>query len=205
MVRLFIAIPVELPPAALEVYNQIEALGNLVKPASTENLHLTLRFIGEVPNSFIDPISETLTELQQEFAYPARNITLRHLSRFPTNKTKPPRVLFLTIDEDSQHFITEISEKINQALEEMSPSIPRLDRNVIPHLTLARIKDQEKAAKRVEHILSSNFGRELGIIRADRIELVASNLTAGGAYHTTQHEVELDIPPSPELPKDEIL
>ena len=127
MVRLFIAIPVELPPAALDVHAQIEALDNLVKPASLENLHLTLRFIGEVPNSFIDPISEALTELQQEFAYPARNITLKSVARFPTSKRKPPRVVFLTIDEESQHYITEISEKINQALEEMSPSIARLD------------------------------------------------------------------------------
>ncbi|QQE13412.1 RNA 2',3'-cyclic phosphodiesterase [Planctomycetota bacterium] len=194
MVRLFIAIPIELSEAGMAVYEDLEALGDLVRVPSTENLHLTLRFIGEVPNTFVEPIADTLTELHEEYNFESRLMELRGVSRFPSSRKKPARVVFLTLDEDSEHFIIDVSEKITAALEEMSPSIDRLDRNVVPHLTLARVKDQEKAANNIEKIMKKYEGQALGHVKADRIELIASTLTGGGAFYTTQHELELALP-----------
>ncbi|WP_432798221.1 RNA 2',3'-cyclic phosphodiesterase [Poriferisphaera sp. WC338] len=204
MIRLFIAIPIELPEPACDAYEELAALGSFVKLTSLENLHLTLRFIGEVPRTTIEPIAEVLDELQEEYGFEARTIKLTSVARFPSTKRHPPRVVFVKIDEDSERFVTEVSEKINAALEEMSPSIPRLDRNVVPHVTLCRVKDQEKAALKIEKIIEKTNQRiesepeqALGAVRADRIELIASTLTGDGAFYNTQHEVELTHFPKP--------
>ncbi|QDU35373.1 2',5' RNA ligase family [Poriferisphaera corsica] len=194
MTRLFIAIPIELSAEAREVYSSLAALDLMVRMPSLENLHLTLRFIGEVPNALIEPIGDTLAELHDEYRFPSRCMQFESVSRFPTSRRKPARVVFLTLDEASEHYILEVSEKITSALEEMSPSIERLDRNVVPHLTLARIKDQHKAEKKVEEIIHRFSDRDLGEVQANRIELIASSLTGAGAFYTTKHEIELVSP-----------
>ncbi len=180
--RAFIAIPCpgSLKEKIIRIQNGVRGMGKIaiVKP---ENIHLTLKFLGEIDKSQIPKIKEKL-----EFLSDFQNfeISLMGAGVFPTPDYV--RVIWIGVDWGSDKII-EIHSKINKELKKLGF---KPDKNFHPHLTIARVKfpaDKEG----IKRLVQRNSDLNLGIFRADRIELIESRLSPQDPKYSVIHKIEL--------------
>jgi RNA 2',3'-cyclic 3'-phosphodiesterase len=181
-VRLFVAL--EMPPAVrtncAALMNDLRTMGaesSGKKPRWTrpENLHVTLKFIGNVVPEQLDAIRAALASVRSERPVELR---FRGLGLFPD--AKRPRVVWAGV-AGSQNLGAIVAD-IDRGLAELG--VPNQKRAFIPHLTLARcepgaISPRSRAAIEKDALL------DLGELRTDKFHLVESKLKPSGAEYTT--------------------
>lgn len=124
--RLFIAISIskEAKEEAINIQEKIKRLEKLTL-VSKENLHITLKFLGEVEDS--EKIIEKLNNIQfKQFSLKATNIGF-----FPNNKY----IKVVWIGFVGNKILT-LQKQIDKTLEENF----KKDKNFITHATIARVK-----------------------------------------------------------------
>jgi len=122
--RVFIA--VEMPEELNEKINEIKRKIQTEGLKLTKENHITLKFLGEVPESRVGEITSRLKEI----IFSPIKIKVLYLDAFP-NLNKP-RVIHLKCD--SPHLI-ELAKNISNKLKDYPD-----DKPFVPHITLARIK-----------------------------------------------------------------
>jgi len=179
--RAFIAIPCPdaLKDAMVEIQERIKGLGKmtLVKP---ENIHLTMKFLGEVDEGKIHDINERLEFLSELQSF---DISLKGIGTFPS--TDYIRVVWVGVDKGADR-ITEIHSEIDRKLNELNL---KKDRNFHPHLTIARVKFLKKKEE-LRNIIQKDSVRDFGGFKADRIELMQSRLSPKGPEYSVIHEIQ---------------
>jgi len=182
--RIFVAIP--LPKSLLEELNTVQyRLEGKVPPRSVrwvkpEGVHLTLKFLGDTPKDEIPTIEEALTVVARNA--PTCTLTAEGLGCFPNPRR--PRVLWVGVTEPTGRL-----KLLYRAVEEAMTSLGyKPERHgFTPHLTLGRVRrgasrgDKELIS---EAITGTRVG-ELAVFRADRFELIRSELKPSGAEYTT--------------------
>lgn len=177
MVRLFVAL--ELSPEVREtiagLIRELKPLDASWKWTRAENLHVTLKFLGDVPTENLNTIESSLRNVRFE-----RSLTLRFpgLRFFPNERR--PRVLWVGIDGPPD--LPELATGIESALE--AAGIARENRAFTPHLTLARSEDGRVSASLREALVKSS-SREFGAVTASAYHLIRSELKFTGAEYTT--------------------
>jgi 2'-5' RNA ligase len=96
--------------------------------AKPESLHVTLKFIGEQPESTVEQIKRALSMIES----PAPEIHFRGYGFFPTAKSA--RVFWIGMEATPQ--LTELAVAVDEKMPALG--IPKEDRAFSPHLTLAR-------------------------------------------------------------------
>ncbi|MGA1988503.1 MAG: RNA 2',3'-cyclic phosphodiesterase [Candidatus Sulfotelmatobacter sp.] len=96
--------------------------------AKPESLHVTLKFIGEQPESAVEPINQALSTIQSG----SPELHFRGYGFFPTAKS--PRVFWIGIEAGTQ--LGTLAAIIDDKMAALA--IPKEDRPFRPHLTLAR-------------------------------------------------------------------
>lgn len=130
--RVFIAIELEDGLKAYLGEKQQEVRTHSEKGNFTrlENLHLTLRFMGEVPNQGIEKIKEAMAATAEEInAFP---MTLGTLGEFPRGNKK---ILWMGIHQ-GQPALQQLFQALEKCLEEKGYS--REEKGLTPHITLGR-------------------------------------------------------------------
>jgi 2'-5' RNA ligase len=180
--RLFVA--VEISPA---VRDNLATLMKLLKAVETpatgkrarwvrpENLHVTLKFIGEAEPPKLDAIAAALSPVR--FEQPAE-LRFRGLGFFPHEKR--PRVLWVGIDASPN--LTGIAGQIDQGLQTLG--FPREKRAFTPHLTLARF-EPPGISEGLRAVARENALRDFGALRTGEFHLIESKLKPSGAEYTT--------------------
>lgn len=175
--RLFVAL--EIPAAVREslaaLIRELRPLAPQVKWARTENLHLTLKFIGEAPPAKADAIRAALGEVRGEGAFELR---FCGLGFFPNEKR--PRVFWAGMESDGR--LPRLAAEIDAKLEPLG--IAREERAFVPHLTLARFNDQRVPEKFLAAV-RENHAREFGSMPAKEFFLIESRLRPSGAEYTS--------------------
>ncbi len=175
--RLFIAI--DLPEEIRKLVNPILNQVPVGKPAPIDQLHLTLKFIGEFPEQNLPVLKKTLQELKTSNFF----LKLKGVGCFPSEKR--PRVLWMGFEESAA--LQGLQKSIDQALKELK--IPPDDRPFHPHLTLARIKNPHTAL--LGAFLKNNYSFESPEFTATAFHLYSSILTPKGAIHRIEHTLPL--------------
>jgi len=188
--RLFIA--VELPPNVLKTIEQVQSdlkrtiPGRGAKWVSPDSVHLTLKFLGDVPAQHIDTIIAGIQKAANGFS--AFFLMMEGLGCFPN--TRNPRVLWLGLTGNVRG-LSALQASIEGQIAPMG--YPTEDRAFHPHLTLARIardarQDEiESIGKAAEHGLGT-----LGSWRVDGVSLMRSELSPTGSIYTREAIVLLD-------------
>lgn len=139
--RLFISLPVEIG-LIKQIFKEFSRLNlpleklRLVKP---ENVHLTLKFLGDTPIDNLVPIIDVLGEVSQKFGQ--INLKLAKTQLFPKDPNSLARILNVAIEPDEE--LTALYEEIEEVL--WQNGLANKEARVFkPHLTIARVK---KAAK----------------------------------------------------------
>jgi 2'-5' RNA ligase len=141
------------------------------------DFHITLKFLGEVESSLIEPIISCMSEATQ--CIEPFSLTLCGIGVFPHKFN--PRVLWVGIRDEPGHL-----GQLQQALEVRLSQIGFLPekRAFAPHLTLARLKRVSRQAEFVGH-LQGHHKEKFGQIDVHCLELVESQLHPSGARYST--------------------
>lgn len=177
MKRLFIAVPVHLS-APFETLTK-----KLQKELSRDNIvwlepqlqHLTLRFLGETPEHFLEPLATNLQKICSTVE--SFELELNKLGVFGTKYA--PAILWYGFQEFSK--FKELFLKIEPTLLEIGFS-PNYG-NFVPHLTVGRIKriENKKKFSTIVSELQPNFSQILPI---NELHLIRSKLTSTGPRYT---------------------
>lgn len=141
----------------------------------TENLHVTLKFIGEVPAAKLNALRIALSAVHSD-----REVTIdfRGLSFFPDEKHA--RVFWAGLDASPN--LKTLTLQIDQATERLG--IPPEQRPFSPHLTLARFQPPGLPEK-LRAVMQENATRYFGSLRSNQFYLIESELKTSGAEYTT--------------------
>jgi 2'-5' RNA ligase len=176
MLRLFVGI--EFPP---ELKLHLSLLCNGISGAKwvdPGNLHLTLRFIGEVDEGMAADIDEALARLR------ARRFTLLLAGTgvFGGNR---PHVLWAGVERDPE--LWALRDKIEQTLIRLG--LEPEGRKFAPHVTLARLRDPELVA--LGNFLAANARFRAAPLRVEQFSLIASYPTKSGSIYEDQADYPL--------------
>lgn len=185
MKRLFIAVPVnkENKEFVKRLLDELRSLSLDAKIERIENVHLTLKFLGDTEESKIEVISQKLSEIakaHQEFI-----AEFRGFGFFPNAKN--PRVLWLGINEPEQKII-KLQSDIERAMEQLGYA--REKKPFEAHLTLARIKSSKNIIKLIEDITKLS-GIIFEPVKVNHFILYESILKPTGAEYYSLREFYL--------------
>jgi 2'-5' RNA ligase len=176
-VRLFVAL--QIPPAVRDnlaaMILELRALAPQLKWVRAENLHVTLKFIGETPAENLGAIGKALSTVRSERSV---DLHLRGLGFFPNEKR--PSVLWAGIEASAN--LVALAGEVDRALE--VAGIPSEARAFTPHLTLARIPASGLPEK-LRTAIQQNRTGDFGPFVTHEFHLFDSKLKPTGAEYTT--------------------
>ncbi len=170
----------------VEVINQlnisrIEAILNKlstfqgIRPVKTNQLHLTLKFLGEVLEKQLVGIEKELHLIK----LPSFEIEFTHLGFFPNERR--PRVIWIGLSEEKRQ-LTALAQEVDERLSKIG--FPKEKRKFSPHLTVGRIKklypDEQQRIVDYVHSIDS-IGSEKEVIQSFLFK--KSTLTPQGAIY----------------------
>jgi 2'-5' RNA ligase len=183
--RLFVAVDLPAP-----VRQQLMALYGPVRGIAwtrPEQLHLTLRFLGDVEISLRESMEAALARVAVEpFILPVEG-----LGTFPPRG--PARVVWVGVGHGHTR-LHQLRQQIDDAL--LGCGLTLDVRFFQPHVTLGRVKD-EAAPGAVAGFLKSHQGFEAAPFRVSSFVLYASEPRPNGAVHTPWREFPLSAPAAP--------
>jgi RNA 2',3'-cyclic 3'-phosphodiesterase len=150
------------------------------------NLHLTLKFLGAVPETRIESIAGALSAASLEAnPFQAR---IRGLGAFPS--AGRPRVVWAGVTEGAAEMI-DLARRVDTALAALG--LPRDERPFSPHVTLGRVRRPGRNLALTD-ALGSATAREFGQMRVPSASLMRSELGPRGARYTELAAVRLGGP-----------
>jgi 2'-5' RNA ligase len=178
MVRLFVAL--DLPET---VRHRLGALTSARLPGARwvppENMHLTLRFVGEVDHGQADDIDAALAGISAR----GFSLTFEGVGVFESGR----RVHALWVGVERNPALEHLRAKVESAVVRAGCEPER--RKFSPHVTLARL-DQPDAAK-LGGFLHDNGLFRLGPVPVEHFTLFSSRLGRDGAHYTAEADYAL--------------
>ncbi len=183
-IRCFIALNLDhkTQTALADLQRTLKKNGALARWVKPENIHLTLRFLGDRDPKRVKEIAQALPGFFSNMAgFP---LTINFLQAFPNEKK--PRVLWAGISKGNDEAIG-IFEQVNNGLAKLG--IPKDQEEFVPHLTLARCKTPEESRSVSEVIKKApKFSIEA---QATKITFYQSQLSSAGSIYSPISHVTL--------------
>ncbi len=147
-----------------------------VKWINESQMHLTLKFLGNIGEDKVQKISEALPVISDSSK--SFKIGFSSIGAFPN--LNHPAVIWLGIDNGKES-LKMLNGKIQTVLEKSG--FAREKREFSPHLTLARIRSSKNITNLIKLIEETNL-TPAGEILIDKLALFQSALSPKGAVHT---------------------
>jgi RNA 2',3'-cyclic 3'-phosphodiesterase len=187
--RLFVAVP--LPPEPLAACQSlIDAvrsgpLGGIPRWVHVDNLHLTVRFLGDTPPDLVPDVALAVRDALA--GSPAFEVVLAGAGAFPA--ARKARALWLGIEQGAGG-LGALAAALDPALEPLG--WPPDDRPYRPHLTVARLDSASIAdGAAVADVLRSAATGWRTAFRAHRVVLYRSHLGGGPPRYEPVVEIPL--------------
>ncbi|MCK5179147.1 MAG: RNA 2',3'-cyclic phosphodiesterase [Candidatus Omnitrophica bacterium] len=134
-IRTFIAIPLDpkIRQTIAQAQNHLRELDCNIKWVNPENIHLTLKFLGEVKLKKIDAVKQSLEDLLGSVK--PLPIELTQLGAFPD--VKRPRIIWVGLNDDTKA-ISQLVSALEETLEKIG--FKKEGRPFSPHITIGRIQ-----------------------------------------------------------------
>lgn len=183
--RAFIAIPLsgECRRAIDEAVSPLRSGGEAVSWVPEGNLHLTLKFLGEIPSGRIGELGDLMLAGARDI--PPFEIRVCEAGGFPS--LRMPRVLWIGIREP-----LELVRKLHQNMEnELSRAgFPRDEKPFHPHVTIARIRGRT-APGWPDAFAAAVSGMAVCAVPVTSYRLYESRLSPSGARYSVLREVPM--------------
>lgn len=174
--RLFVAIeiPKEIRAAIALLLSEFRAISPQTKWVRPDNLHLTLKFLGETDAAKLSEVQSTLNSIHS--AEPV-TMDVRGVGFFPN--AKRPRIFWTGLQVSSN--LREIATEIDGAIHRLGLELE--SRPFTPHLTLARFNGASISTA-LQSAIAENAFRNLGSFSTHQFQLIESKLKSTGAEYT---------------------
>ena len=150
----------------------------VVRWVPTHNLHLTLKFLGNVPVSHLEFIKQMLAQVAE--STPQFDMQIGGIGSFPNSNR--PRVLWVEIHAPAT------LATLQKAIEEGTSRLgyEKEERSFSPHLTLGRVRQgiDAKELQKISNAISSIQLGKIGTARVDSVHLYQSDLNSAGSVYT---------------------
>jgi 2'-5' RNA ligase len=182
--RCFIAI--ELPETLKSILSGLEEefkkTESDIKWVNPNNIHLTLKFLGNIREEMIEKITELMRQICSHYSNFTLNV--RGIGVFPS--LKAPRVLWVGIENN------ETLQALQQEIEEHMSLIgfEKESRKFTPHLTLGRFRSSI-GKNAILDTIRPRKEEDFGQFSVHSISLMKSDLNPEGARYTRISEVPL--------------
>jgi 2'-5' RNA ligase len=171
-----IALPADIKTALGELQQRLRATGLKARWVRPENMHLTLKFLGD-----IDPSAAEGIEKAMQHAVDAEapfSVAVAAVGVFPDPKR--PRVLWVGLNDEDRRLL-KLQQSLDEALSEIG--FPREQRPFRGHLTLARFRDAGDR-ELLSHLLQEYHRIEIGQLTVAELILFRSDLRPSGPLYT---------------------
>jgi len=162
-----------------KVQDRLAKTGAALKLIKLENIHITMRFLGNVQPNMVDRIHREM----EQVAFTPFDVEIRGVGAFP--KLKYPRVVWVGIQKGT--------DNLKDVFNQLEPRLRKLgfkpdSKGFSPHITIARVKT---SLNKVELIRCINelANSEFGVLKADCLKLKKSVLTPKGPIYSTLKEI----------------
>jgi 2'-5' RNA ligase len=182
VVRAFLALDLsnEIKDRIMDLEGRIGRSGADVKLVEKENLHVTMKFLGDINDETVDKIHGIMKGVREsKFAMEVRGTGV-----FPN--TRMVRVLWAGVGTGSDKVIS-IFRQLDSGAAQFGFA---RERDFTPHITVGRVRSQgnrEELLKAIEKYAGEGFGTT----RVDKVILKKSTLTPSGPIYSNLREVEL--------------
>ncbi len=177
MVRSFLAI--DLPDRqkntisqAVETWRRYRAA---VRWTAVSRLHLTLKFLGDVPETAIGEIAEACRQAASR--HRAFELKLTVTGIFPS--LKRPRILWVGLGPVQEGALHGLQQEIEQMLEDAG--FPREKKPFSPHITVGRVKSGKNLRPLIEEFM--RYEPDPAPFSMDSFTLYSSTLTPRGPIY----------------------
>jgi len=153
-------------------------IGADLKLVAPQNIHVTIRFLGDISPSMVDKVYEGMKNVK----FNPFSIQLRGLGVFPS--LNYARVVWAGM--------TDGVEQLKSIFTQLEPEIRALGfpadaYGFSPHLTIARVRSGVNK-QRLAELLTKKADYEFGLIKADCMRLKRSQLSPKGPTYSTLRE-----------------
>ncbi|WP_321419692.1 RNA 2',3'-cyclic phosphodiesterase [uncultured Desulfobacter sp.] len=184
LIRCFIAITIDdhTKRRLCQVQKAIRATGIHAGWPPSKNFHLTLKFLGDIPEQTLPCIKTVLSEaIAQSHCF---NIKFNRIGFFPN--ARHPKTIWIGPDKASPELIT-LKQTIDAKLKRCHQCTK--EKNFSPHITLSRIRHKVSPSK-----LQKIFNLKTGAITysVEQVHLIKSRLSPSGAVHTSIFQANMN-------------
>jgi 2'-5' RNA ligase len=185
MIRAFIALtpPVTLQQSFADVQAALQRLSLAFRWVKPAQVHLTLKFLGDIPPERIDPIAHAMQQTVTTLA--PFTVSLRGLGCFPS--PTHPRALWMGV-QAAPDTLQPLHLRLETALAPLGFTPD--NRPFRPHLTLAR-GQQRVNSRQLTTVLEAYRDRHFGDMLVEHVSLLQSQLHRDGAVYTMLRSVSL--------------
>ncbi|HIJ98946.1 TPA: RNA 2',3'-cyclic phosphodiesterase [archaeon] len=173
--RTFIAVELseEQKNKLLELQQAIKKVGMQAKFVEKENIHITLKFLGEIEQKDLDIIKDSIEEAVQGIK--SFQISIKGVGAFPS--LARPRVIWADV-EDGKDELIELANRIDEKV-----VLREFDKKPFsPHITVARLKTPKHIAALAE--IERDYEEfEFGKITVSEVKIKESELTPKGPIY----------------------
>lgn len=182
MIRSFIAFDIN-NESVLKRFSEVQGTllntGADLKLVKPQNIHITMRFLGNISLHMVNSIHEEMKKL----SFTSFDVEIKGLGAFPS--LRYARVVWAGMRKGAD----ELANIFNQ----LEPRLRKLGfrpdpKGFSPHLTIARVKTGRNKAELVRCV-QDLADYEFGVVRADCLRLKKSVLTPRGPIYSTLREV----------------
>ncbi len=185
-IRTFIAVDVapSIIGLAQKQIRQLQAFGAEYKWVDPKNMHLTLKFLGNIRDHEIPEICQRVERVVREV--PPISLTVVGLGAFP--KLERPRVIWMGIDAGKQELV-ELQRAIDEGLRPMGFQYEKNDFQ--PHITLGRVASGSIWTEQLQQFLADQETAKFGGFEIDEVIVYSSFVDRFGPTYTPMATLEL--------------
>ena len=174
-VRAFLAIDLDddLKPKINKIIKEFKSINTKIKYVELTNLHLTLKFFGDIDTNGLDLLEDKIAGVVSDFE--PFDIHIKGCGAFPNNNHI--KVIWIGIDEDS--LIKELHDKLDVEFAKLGFD---KDKRFSTHLTIGRMKTAKNKDK-VKQTIEEFENVDIGQMTVEKISLKKSTLTPSGPVY----------------------
>ena len=174
-VRAFLAIDLDddLKPKINKIIKEFKQIDTKIKYVELANLHLTLKFFGDIDTNGLNLLENAITNVLTDFE--PFNIKIKGCGAFPNNNHI--KVIWVGIDEDT--IIKQLHDKLDNEFARIGID---KDKKFSTHLTIGRMKSAKNKNK-VKSVIEEFSDVEIGEMEVTKISLKKSTLTPQGPIY----------------------
>jgi 2'-5' RNA ligase len=171
----------EVRESLMKVEDELKQTRADIKLVERENLHFTVKFLGEIPESMVEEVDKRMRTL----ALQRMQVGVRGLGAFPD--ARRPRVVWAGVSPQDLASISSSGQRVIDVLEGIGESD---ERGFHPHITVARVRSARNL-EALASVMRELAAKEFGSSTITALKLKSSSLTPNGPTYRDIKEYNL--------------